>query len=55
MALASSAAGFRFGGFDMAKASNAIPKGHHTVTPSLTFDGNAAQAIFDFLAEKRLV
>src|SRR5437667_5888744 len=28
----------------MAKASNAIPKGHHTVTPSLTLD-NAAQAI----------
>ena len=28
----------------MAKATNAIPKGHHTVTPSLTFD-NAAQAI----------
>ena len=28
----------------MAKASNAIPKGHHTVTPSLVLD-NAAQAI----------
>ena len=28
----------------MAKASNAVPKGHHTVTPSLTLD-NAAQAI----------
>src|SRR5438093_7123778 len=28
----------------MAKASNAIPKGHHTVTPSLTLD-SAAQAI----------
>src|SRR5687768_5981242 len=28
----------------MAKASKAIPKGHHTVTPSLTLD-NAARAI----------
>ena len=28
----------------MTKATNAIPKGHHTVTPSLTLD-NAAQAI----------
>src|SRR3989441_13283548 len=28
----------------MAKAKNAIPKGHHTVTPSLTLD-NAAPAI----------
>src|SRR5437588_5501586 len=28
----------------MAKASNAIPKGHHTITPSLTLD-EAAQAI----------
>ena len=28
----------------MAKSSNAVPKGHHTVTPSLTLD-NAAQAI----------
>ena len=28
----------------MAKATNAVPKGHHTVTPSLTLD-NAAQAI----------
>jgi PhnB protein len=28
----------------MAKAGNAVPKGHHTVTPSLTLD-NAAQAI----------
>ena len=28
----------------MAKASNPIPKGHHTVTPFLTLD-NAAQAI----------
>jgi len=29
----------------MAKANHAIPKGHHTITPFLTFDGNAAQAI----------
>src|SRR5438876_4468877 len=28
----------------MTKASSAIPRGHHTVTPSLTLD-NAAQAI----------
>jgi uncharacterized glyoxalase superfamily protein PhnB len=28
----------------MAKTTNAVPKGHHTVTPSLTLD-NAAQAI----------
>src|SRR5256885_4866954 len=28
----------------MAKATNAVPKGHHTVTPSLNFD-NASQAI----------
>ena len=28
----------------MTKATNSIPKGHHTVTPSLTLD-NAAQAI----------
>ena len=28
----------------MAKATSAVPKGHHTVTPSLTLD-NAAQAI----------
>ena len=28
----------------MAKASNAVPKGHHTVTPFLTIE-NAAQAI----------
>ena len=28
----------------MAKATNPVPKGHHTVTPSLTLD-NAAQAI----------
>jgi uncharacterized glyoxalase superfamily protein PhnB len=28
----------------MAKTNNAVPKGHHTVTPSLTLD-NAAQAI----------
>src|SRR6186713_2553683 len=28
----------------MTKATNAVPKGHHTVTPSLTFE-NAAQAI----------
>jgi PhnB protein len=28
----------------MTKASSAVPKGHHTVTPSLTLD-NAAQAI----------
>src|SRR5437773_5284553 len=29
---------------EMAKAKNAIPEGHHTVTPVLTLD-NAAQAI----------
>ena len=28
----------------MAKAKNAVPEGHHTVTPQLTLD-NAAQAI----------
>jgi PhnB protein len=28
----------------MAKAKNAVPKGHHTITPQLTLD-NAAQAI----------
>ena len=28
----------------MTKATNSLPKGHHTVTPSLTLD-NAAQAI----------
>ena len=28
----------------MAKATRAVPEGHHTVTPSLTFD-NAAEAI----------
>jgi uncharacterized glyoxalase superfamily protein PhnB len=28
----------------MAKTTNAVPKGHHTVTPSLTLD-NAAQAL----------
>jgi PhnB protein len=29
---------------DMAKAKNAVPEGHHTITPQLTLD-NAAQAI----------
>src|SRR5881396_2841600 len=29
---------------DMARAKSAVPDGHHTVTPQLTFD-NAAQAI----------
>jgi uncharacterized glyoxalase superfamily protein PhnB len=29
----------------MAKAQNPIPDGYHTVTPSLTFDNGAAQAI----------
>src|SRR5260370_24206640 len=44
MLFASFSPGGLLGGVHMAKATNAVPKGHHTVTPQLTLD-NAAQAI----------